>query len=267
MAAACRPLGTSALLLAVTNAHFELAAALLDAGADPNAAQTGYTALHAITDVRRPGIGDNDPPPEGSGTLTSLDLVKKLVARGANVNAKMTRKVNLNNTRVHEVGATPFFLAALTADTELMKVLIDVGADPSLTNAEQTTPLMVAAGLATRSPGEDPGTDSEVQEALKFLLDRGADINAVDANGETAMHGAAYKNLPGAVKFLASKGARIDGWNRENKFGWTPLVIAAGYRFGNFKPSPDTEAAVREVMIAAGVTPPAKIVAKTQQIY
>jgi len=88
---------------------------------------------------------------------------------------------------------------------------------------------------------------------VRMLLDRGADINAVDVNGETVMHSAAYKNLPGAVKFLAAKGARIDGWNRENKFGWTPLAIATGYRFGNFKPSPDTEAALREVMIAAGV--------------
>jgi ankyrin repeat protein len=261
------PAGMSALLVAVTNAHFELAATLLDAGADPNAAQTGYTALHALSVVRRPGIGDNDPPPEGSGTLTSLDLVKKLAARGANVNAKMTRKVNLNNTRVHEAGATPFFLAALTADVDLMKALVDVGADPSLTNTDQSTPMMVAAGLATRSPGEDPGDEREVQAALQFLLDHGADINAVDVNGETVMHSAAYKNLPGVVKFLAAKGARIDLWNRENKFGWTPLAIAAGYRFGNFKPSPDTEAALREVMIAAGVKPPAKVLAKTQQIY
>ena len=69
------------------------------------------------------------------------------------------------------------------------------------------------------------------------------------------------------MKFLAAKGAKIDLWNATNKFGWTPLAIAAGYRFGNFKPSPETEAAVREVMIAAGVTPPAKVVAKTQQIY
>jgi ankyrin repeat protein len=81
------------------------------------------------------------------------------------------------------------------------------------------------------------------------------------------MHAAAYKNLPQVVKFLAAKGARIDVWNREDKFGWTPLAIAVGYRFGNFKPSAVTEAAIREVMIAAGVTPPAKVVAKTQQIY
>ena len=95
----------------------------------------------------------------------------------------------------------------------------------------------------------------------------GADINAVDNNGETAMHAAAYKNLPKVVRFLAAKGAKIEVWNREDKFGWTPLAIAVGYRFGNFKPSPDTEAAVREVMIKAGVTPPKTVVAKTQQIY
>jgi ankyrin repeat protein len=259
--------GASALLLAVTNAHFELAAALLDAGANPNADLTGYTALHAITVVRRPGVGDNDPAPDGSGSMTSLELVKKLVAKGANINAKMTRRVNLNNTRMNEIGATPFLLAALTADAELLTTLAALGADSSLVNVENSTALMMAAGLATRSPGEDAGTENEVLEALRVLLALGADVNAVDNNGETVMHAAAYKNLPKAVKFLAAKGARIELWNRPDKFGWTPLAIAVGYRFGNFKPSAETEAAVREVMIAAGVTPPKTVVAKTQQIY
>jgi ankyrin repeat protein len=261
------PAGTSALLLAVNNAHFELAAELLDAGANPNIDLTGYTVLHAITAVRKPGVGDNDPAPEGSGRTSSLELVKKLAAKGADVNARMTKRVNLNNTRANELGATPFFLAALTADAELMKTLAALGADTRLTNVENSTPLMAAAGLATRSPGEDAGTESEVLEAVQVLLDLGADVNAVDKNGETAMHAAAYKNLPKVVKFLAEKGARIDVWNKEDKFGWTPLAIAVGYRFGNFKPSPDTEAAVRDVMIAAGVTPPKTVVAKTQQIY
>jgi ankyrin repeat protein len=261
------PGGMTALLLAVQNAHFELAAELLEAGANPNLDLTGYTVLHAVTAVRKPGIGDNDPAPEGSGRMSSLELVKRLAARGANLNARMTRRVNLNNTRANEIGATPFFLAALTADAELMKTLVALGADPKLTNVENSTPLMVAAGLATRSPGEDAGTESEVLEAVQVALELGADINAVDNNGETAMHGAAYKNLPKVVKFLAARGAKIDVWNREDKFGWTPLAIAIGYRFGNFKPSADTEAAVREVMIAAGVTPPKTVVAKTQQIY
>ena len=261
------PTGLTPLLLAVRNAHFELAAVLLDAGANPNADLPGYTVLHAMAAVRNPGIGDNDPAPEGSGTLSSIALVKKLVAHGANLNARMTRRANLNNTRLNEMGATPFFLASLTADVELMKVLAGAGADPSLTNADNSTPMMAAAGLATRSPGEDAGTEDEVLAALQVLLDLGADINAVDKNGETAMHAAAYKNLPRVVKFLAAKGAKIEVWNRPDKFDWTPLAIAVGYRFGNFKPSPETEAAIREVMIAAGVTPPAVVVAKTQQVY
>ena len=259
--------GATPLLVAVTNAHFELASALLDAGANPNADQIGYTVLHAITAVRKPGVGDNDPAPEGSGSMTSLELVKRLAAHGANLDARMTKKVNLNNTRANEIGATPFFLAALTADAELMTTLAALGADPALPNIENSTPLMMIAGLATRSPGEDAGTESEVLEAVDVALKLGADVNAVDGNGETAMHAAAYKNLPQVVKRLAERGARIEVWNRPDRFGWTPLAIAVGYRFGNFKPSPETEAAVREVMIAAGVTPPAKIVAKTQQIY
>jgi uncharacterized protein len=259
--------GASPLLLAVMNAHFELAAVLLDAGANPNVDLTGYTPLHAITVVRNPGVGDNDPAPPGSGTMTSLELVKKLVAHGADVNARMTRRVNLNNTRMNEIGATPFLLAALTADAQLMTTLAALGANPSLTNVENSTALMMAAGLATRSPGEDAGTEREVLEAVQVALSLGADVNAVDNNGETAVHAAAYKNLPRVVKLLVAKGARVDLWNRPNKFGWTPLAIAVGYRFGNFKPSADTEAAVREVMIAAGVTPPLKVIAKTQQIY
>jgi ankyrin repeat protein len=261
------PAGATPLFLAVKNAHFELAVALVDAGANPNADAPGYTVLHLVTAVRKPGVGDNDPAPDGSGAMTSLELVKHLAAHGANVNAKMTKTPSLNNTRANELGATPFFLAAVTADAELMKTLVALGADPTMTNVEKSTPLMAAAGLPSRSPGEDAGTESEVLESLQVLLDLGADVNAVDMNGETAMHGAAYKNLPKAVKFLAAKGAKIEIWNRPDKFEWTPLAIAAGYRFGNFKPSPETEAAVREVMIAAGVTPPKTIVAKTQQIY
>jgi uncharacterized protein len=261
------PVGTTPLLVAVTNAHFELAAYLLDEGADPNAALTGFTALHAITAVRKPGVGDNDPAPEGSGRMTSLELVKRLVAHGADLNARMTRRANLSNTRLNEIGATPFMLASLTADAELMRALAALGADPKIPNVDGSTPLMAAAGLAARSPGEDAGTEPEVIEAVQAALDLGADINAVDRNGETAMHAAAYKNLPMVVRYLAAKGARIDVWNRDDRFGWTPLAIAVGYRFGNFKPSPDTEAAIREVMIAAGVTPPKVVIAKTQQIY
>lgn len=261
------PFGASALLIAVENAHYELATKLLDAGADPNARKPGYTVLHAIARVRKPGLGDNDPPPEGSGNMTSIEFVKEIAGRGADLEAKMTKKVNLGNTRLNKLGATPYFLAAQSADAELMRTLAALGADTGARNVENSTPLMAAAGLGTRSPGEDAGTEPEVLEAVEAALELGADINATDDNGETVMHSAAYKNLPRVVEYLASNGADITVWNRPNRYGWTPLAIATGYRFGNFKPSPVTIEALRRVMIADGVVPPDRVEATTQQIY
>ena len=245
--------GQSALHIAVENAHYELAAFLLDSGADPNASGPGYTVLHAIPSVRKPGGGDNDPAPDGSGNMTSLELIKKLVAKGANINARMTKKINFGLTSLNDNGATPFCMAALTADAELMRFFASLGADPKIPTVDGATPLIVAAGLGTRSPGEDAGTDSEVVEAIAVAIELGNDPNAVDKNGETAMHGAAYKNVADAVRYLASHGANPDVWNRPNKHGWTPLTIAQGYRFGNFKPSPPTVEALLEVMKAQHV--------------
>lgn len=246
--------GTNALALAVVNGHLSLAAELLDAGADPNNMEQGWTPLHALTWVRKAGSGDNQPPPQGSGTMTSTDLIKKLVAKGANLNARMPRNTSVGMTRLNTKGATPFFLAARTADAEMMRLLAQLGADPKVPNEDGSTPLMAAAGLGTRSPGEDAGTEPEVVEAIQAALELGNDINAVDAKGETAMHGAAYKNLPDAVKILAEKGADINVWNKRNKMGWTPLWIARGNRFGNFKPSPETTEALETIMKAKGVS-------------
>ena len=144
----------------------------------------------------------------------------------------------------------------MTADVPLMKTLIKLGADPRLPNAQHSNPLMAAAGLGCLAPGEEAGTEDESIEAVKFALELGNDINAVDDSGESAMHGAAYKNFPKVVDFLASKGVKIEVWNRKNKYGWTPLSIAEGHRPGNFKPSPETIAALHRVMLAAGIAPP-----------
>jgi ankyrin repeat protein len=218
----------NAFLLAAANAHYELAALLLDAGADPNAAPQGWTALHQVTWVRKVGVGDNGPAPKGSGNMSSAEFVRKLVAHGANLNARVTRRPSMGTTNLNSIGATPFLLAARTKDVDLMRLLAELGADPLLTNEDGSTPLMVAAGIGTSSPLEDPGTEPEVLEAVKLALKLGGDINAVDKNGETAVHGAAYKHVPSVVKFLAENGAKIEIWNRQNKRGWTPLKIVEG---------------------------------------
>jgi ankyrin repeat protein len=114
---------------------------------------------------------------------------------------------------------------------------------------------MAAAGVGCLATEEEAGTEDEAVEAVKLALELGNDLNAVDDKGETAMHGAAYKNLPKVVQLLADQGAKIEVWNRENRYGWTPLSIAEGHRHGNFKPSTETIAALHRVMLAAGVTP------------
>lgn len=251
--------GTSALILAVENGHFNLATALLEAGADPNDQRSGYTPLHVMTWVRKPNRGEDDgaPPPQGSGNMSNLEFIRKLVDYGSDVNARLTNGrggAGLYN----KAGATPFLMASATADATYMQLLVELGADPKLGNVDNCTPLMVACGVGVGSAAanEVAGEEPEVLEVAQLLLKWGADINAVDSNGETAMHAAAYKNLPLVVQFLADKGARIDVWNQKNKYGWTPLMIAEGHRPGNFKPSAETTSAIHRVMLAAGVTPP-----------
>jgi ankyrin repeat protein len=251
--------GTSALHLAVENGHFELAIVLVKAGADPNDQRVGYGALHMISWVRKPSRGDDEegnPPPVGSGKLTSLEFVKQMVANGAKVNLRSKKGVR-NRGILNRPGATPFLAAASTADVPLMKALVKLGADPALANSQRTAPLLAAAGVGVGAPEEAAGTEPDVLEAVKLLVKLGANVNAVDGHGETAMHGAAYRNHPKVVQLLADKGARIDVWNKKNKTGLTPIVIAEGHRPGlNFRPSPETVAALHRVMIAAGVTPP-----------
>jgi uncharacterized protein len=248
--------GTSALALAVENGHFNLALDLLDAGADPNDQRSGFTPLHVLTWVRKPqrGEDDGDPAPMGSGNLNSLQFIRELVKRGADVNARLSNgrgglgKFNMK-------GVTPFFMASATADIAYMKLLVELGANPAMTNVDGCTPLMAACGIGVGSAAanEVAGEEPEVLEAAQYLLKLGADINAVDANGETAMHGAALKNLPKVVQFLADNGAKVEVWNRKDSFGSTPLMFAQGYRPGNFKPSFETIDAIQRVMRAAGV--------------
>jgi ankyrin repeat protein len=247
---------TNPLLLAVENGHFELASALLDRGADPNQKPSGFAALHAITWVRKPIRGDGDPPPIGSGEMGSLAFVRRLVAKGADLNIRL-EKGQSSPGRFTTTGSTPFVLAARASDLPLLRLLIELGADQKLANADSCTSLLAAAGVGSLDNGDETaGTEDEAIETVRYLLELGADINAVDQNGETAMHGAAYQDFARMIQFLADHKADINVWNRKNKSGWTPLTIAHGYRPGNFRPEPDSIAAMEKVLRAAGLTPP-----------
>jgi ankyrin repeat protein len=259
------PDATSALGLAIINAHYELAVALLDAGADPNADGQGWTALHQVAYTRRPNIGLSDPGAVPTGMVGSLDLVSRLVEHGADPNARQTkeRQLGLDDRNIlNRVGATPFLLAAKNADAALMRALVANGADPLLTNEDETTPLMAAAGVGIWVVGESAGTNAEALEAVQLAFELGGDVKAVDDYGYTALHGAAHRGSVAIVRFLADEGATLDATLTKTsvrgsggKEGWTALTIAEGVFYANtFKRSFETAALLRDLLEQRGLT-------------
>lgn len=225
------PGGTSALVLAVTNAHYELGASLLDRGADPNAAEQGWTALHQVAWTRKPPIQHGLPPAVQTGNVGSLELAEKLLEHGANPNLRMTKEPTDGARNVLDrIGSTPFMQAAKLGDVAYMRLLLEHGADASITTEEGATPLMAAAGVGIWHVGESAGTNEEAFEAVKLCYEVGNNVNAVDTNGDTALHGAAHRGANEIVKFLVEKGAKLDV---PNKLGWTPWIIADGVFYPN----------------------------------
>ena len=244
--------GTSALVLATYNAHYDLAAALLEAGADPNADEQGWTALHQVVWTRRPNLGRNPPFPVPSGDLDALDLVRRLIQYGADPNARQTAEPRDGNRNLlNRVGATPFLLAAKSGDPEMMRLLADHGADPSLTTEEGSTPMMAAAGVGIWKIGENPGTNEEALDAVRLAWDLGNPVGAVDVNGDTALHGAVHRGASNIVRFLAEKGANLDA---TNDIGWSALSVAQGVFYPNtFNRHPD----VVDLLLELGADPQA----------
>jgi ankyrin repeat protein len=250
--------GMSALVLSLYNAHFELAAFLLDRGADPNAAAQGWTALHQVAWSRRPNRGFNMPGAVPTGRIDSLDLVRKLVAKGADVNARMTKEPrDGNRNMLNRIGATPFVMAAKSADVPLMRVLLESGADPTIKTDDGTSALMAAAGVGVYGPGESPGTHEEALEAVKLAFEvGGGDVNDANRDGETALLGAVYRGgaVP-VIQFLVDKGAKLDVANKKQ---WTPLLAAEGvvYASSGIRRYPEAAALVRKLMREQGLPIP-----------
>jgi ankyrin repeat protein len=250
--------GTSALVLAATNAHYEVAAELLERGADPNADEQGWTALHQIAWSRRWNVGFNLPGPAQTGDVDSLELVRKLVAHGANIDARQKKEpADGNRNKLERIGATPFLLAAKSDDVPLMRLLLDLGADPKITTEKGTTALMAAAGVGIWAPGENPGTHEEALAAVKLAFEAGGGgANDIDANGETALHGAVYRGGAIAViQFLADQGAKLDVVNAK---GWTPVTVADGVEYtpAVLKRYPEAAALLRALLAERGLPVP-----------
>jgi len=227
------PDGTPALVLAIINAHYDLAAVLLAGGADPGIADaSGMGALYAAVDMHTLTWMQGRPAPQTADTLSSLDVARLILESGANPDAALTSPLLLRHHALGDpalgAGATPLMRTAKTGDVALMRMLLDYGADPSLVQKNGTTLLIVAAGIGWRDGGGalpvyDEGSESDAIEVIRMSLDHGADINGANDLGDTAMHGAAVRGADEIIRFLASHGAKVDVKNHQ---GRTPLDVA-----------------------------------------
>jgi ankyrin repeat protein len=235
--------GGSVLLMAILSTHYDLAAYLLDRGADPNQPDlAGVTPLFALADMHKPDITARPLRKEIDHT-TNLELIKILLAHKANPNARLTRPDSGMGP-----GNTPFLRAAKSGDLEVMRVLVEGGANPKLTAGDQGSAIHMAAGGGQAAQfGTVQLTEPEAIEAIEFCLDKGLDVNAVNTRGDTPLHAAANKGWDSVVKFLAGHGAKLDTKNRQ---GFTPLDIAEGRggRGGLVPRKESTAALLQELM-------------------
>ena len=226
--------GATPLLVAIMNEHYALAKFLLEQGADPNLNDDkGRGPLYAAIDMRNLEWSTRPAPPE-KDTLSDLEIVKALLDRGANPNARLTKKIPLRGQPsfdgrwANQIGATPFWRAAQSDDVTVMKLLVAHGADPLIATNDHTTPLMVAAGVGW-SDGQSHGSQADAPEALRLCLQWGGDVNAVNEEGYTALHGASFRGANEVVEFLVAHGAKMDIKNKEGKL---PVNMAEGMHIG-----------------------------------
>jgi ankyrin repeat protein len=253
MKAAADGVGTTALVLAIINVHYDLASMLLEKGADPNVVDlAGMGPLYAAVDMNSLQWVQGRPAPVVTDTLDGAGMVRQLLRYKADPNARLKarplkRHHDAGSTLNFGEGTTPLMRAARTNDVVVMKLLLDGGADPFRTLPDRTNALLIAAGQGyggTR--GDGPRLPAPTEEtaiaAVKLLLDRGADIHYFNDAGNTVLHAAVARG-DNLVKFLVEQGARISA---QNKAGFTPLDIAegAGGRRGGRGPARETTVAL-----------------------
>ena len=251
------------LLVSLINGHFDLAAMLLEKGADPNLlSEAGVSPLYAALNVQwAPIAAYPQPRSHLQQERTYLDVLKLLLDRGADPNARVRHKVwfsgyNFDQSGVDEAGATAFWRAAYAADVVAMKLLVSYGADPSIPTTKLfsrrgpedpvagadksglpalpvggpgATPLHAAAG-----PGYAMGfagnshhvAPTGMLPAVRYLVEElGAAVNAVDHEGNTAVHHAASRGDNAMIEFLVAKGADV---KKINRAGQTTIDVANG---------------------------------------
>ncbi len=275
-----RPDGATPLLVAVVNGHEDLVDLLLAEGADPNAeggstrlTVQGMRAAPMPLTIRKLGYSERESEGIIPGNIfgrplqaavhvanwhisdqfivVNLDrmrVLRSLLAYGADVNGRNTMEEprwSGARYRRHMTGATAFMLAAKAADVEVLRLLLEHGADPTINTEDNITPLMAAAGISWAS-NQDRASEAQVLEAVQLLVEElGADVNAVSDVGETAMHAAAYRGANSVVQYLFGKGAELDVVALD---GRTPLRVADGVEYGNsFAAHPHTAVLLREL--------------------
>jgi ankyrin repeat protein len=222
--------GSTPLIVAAVRGQVPTALYLLDHGADPNATDAGFTALHWASGsweggVSNPVYGFSDPLSGIPDRQAKLQLIRSLLAHGANANARMARRPPIGGGYEDAAGATPFLLASAAADVEVMKMLLAAGADPTLVTETKATAVMAASGL-NRSVGESALTEAQVLDAVTLLFELGADARGETTFGENALFGAAYRGWNTLLLRLIEKGANV---NAITKAGVTPWLAASGY--------------------------------------
>jgi ankyrin repeat protein len=251
------------------NGHFDVAGALITAGADVNLADSvGRTALMAAVDAHTMPQSNRPAPRETDDTLSSLDIVKTLLAKGANVNAALRAaipyrtKLDRGGDGVLGAGTTPLLRAAKAGDTQVIAMLLEKGANAKAATRNGVNGIMMAANVAAREEdmtGRNK-TQKDAIDTIALLLKAGTDINGVDNQGRTAAHGAALWGQTDVIKFLQANGAKLDV---KDKRGLTALDtangLAGGFGFGGSASvvHEDTATAIKELGGVAGTPIPA----------